>query len=97
MEYAKRQKLAGVMTFSIDMDDFRGRCSSINKYPLMKSINEVLANNMVSHQEKKDKSIDTILTNNMVCEEKKKPNSSSVQLSLNIVFALSIMMISLSL
>lgn len=78
VEYAKRQKLAGVMIWSIDMDDFRGKCSSLQSYPLMKSINIVLANNTVSH------------------EEKKESNSSCAQLSSNIVFALSITIISFS-
>lgn len=78
VEYAKRQKLAGVMIFSIDTDDFRGKCSSLQRYPLMKSITAVLANNTVSHAEKK-------ATHHI------KLNSSSVQLLSNIVFVLSIM------
>jgi len=64
----------------------------------MKSINEVLASNTVPHQEKKEKSVNTILANNTVpLEKKKEQNLSSVQLPSNIVFALSITMISFSL
>jgi len=87
VEYAKRQKLAGVMVWSIDTDDFRGKCSLLHgdmalldgrDYPLMKSINAALANNIISS------------------EGNQVPNSSSVQLLSNIAFALSIVMIYLS-
>ncbi|KYM81317.1 putative chitinase 2 [Atta colombica] len=59
VEYAKRQKLAGVMVWSIDTDDFRGKCSLLHgdmalldgrDYPLMKSINAALANNTISSE-----------------------------------------------
>ncbi|KAG5306552.1 CHIT2 chitinase, partial [Acromyrmex insinuator] len=88
VEYAKRQKLAGVMVWSIDTDDFRGKCSLLHgdmalldgrDYPLMKSINAALANNTISSE------------GNQV-----SPDSSSVQLLSNIAFALSIVMIYLS-
>lgn len=88
MEYAKRQKLAGVMVWSIDTDDFRGKCASLHSdmtlldgrdYPLMKSINAALANNTIPP------------------EDNQVPGSSSVQLLSNIAFALSIAMIYLSL
>lgn len=87
MEYAKKQKLAGVMVWSIDTDDFRGKCASLHDdmtfdgrdYPLMKSINTVLANNTIPSG------------------ENQLPDSSSVQLLSNIAFALSIAMIYLSL
>ncbi|XP_029162287.1 probable chitinase 2 isoform X2 [Nylanderia fulva] len=84
VEYVKKQKLAGVMVWSIDTDDFQGKCSLLNDdmalldghdYPLMKSINAVLANNTIPS------------------EEKNELNSSSMQLSSSIVFALSITMI----
>ena len=84
VEYVRRQKLAGVMIWSIDTDDFRGKCSLLHgdmalldglDYPLMKSINTILANNTIPS------------------EEKKEPNSSSVQLLSSIVFALSVTII----
>ncbi|KAL6259698.1 hypothetical protein P5V15_009613 [Pogonomyrmex californicus] len=80
VEYAKRQKLAGIMVWSIDTDDFRGKCTLLHgdmalldghNYPLMKSINTALANNTIPPV------------------EKPQPSSSSVQLLSNIVFALS--------
>jgi len=46
VEYAKRQKLAGIMVWSIDTDDFRGKCDG-GDYALMKSINAALANNTI--------------------------------------------------
>lgn len=88
MEYAKRQKLAGVMVWSVDTDDFRGKCASLHgdmtlldgrDYPLMKAINTVLANNTIPF------------------EGNQLPNSSFVQLLSNIAFVLSIAMIYLSL
>ncbi|GAB1859274.1 Probable chitinase 2 [Camponotus japonicus] len=86
VEFAKSQKLAGVMIWSIDTDDFRGKCSTLQSYPLMQSINIVLANNTVPH------SSSVHLSSNIVFavshEKKKKSNSSSVQLPSNIVFAL---------
>lgn len=87
MEYVKRQKLAGVMVWSIDTDDFRGKCALLHgdmalldghDYALMKSINAALANNTIPS------------------EGNQAPGSSSVQLLSNIVFALSIVMIYLS-
>ncbi|XP_025265914.1 probable chitinase 2 isoform X2 [Camponotus floridanus] len=67
VEYAKRWRLAGVMVFSIDMDDFRGQCShSSQRYPLMKTINEVLTGNTVSHEEKKEPNLSVQLPSNIV-------------------------------
>ena len=47
--YAHREGLAGVMAYSIEMDDFNGDCKDINndeyshpKYPLLQSINDAL-------------------------------------------------------
>jgi len=83
VEYAKRQKLAGVMVWSIDTDDFRGKCTLLHDdmalldggdYALMKSINAALANN----------TIPPLLEGNQM------PSSSPVQLLSNIAFALSI-------
>jgi len=80
VEYAKRQKLAGVMVWSIDTDDFRGKCTLLHDdmtlldggdYALMKSINAALANNTIPP-----------------LEGNQMP-SSSVQLLSNIAFALS--------
>ncbi|XP_020278606.1 probable chitinase 2 [Pseudomyrmex gracilis] len=44
MEYVKKKDLAGVMIWSIDMDDFRGNCETLHgvNYPLMRAINETL-------------------------------------------------------
>jgi len=81
VEYAKRQKLAGVMVWSIDTDDFRGKCTLLHNditlfdggdYALMKSINAALANNTVSP-----------------LEGNQMPSLSSMQLLSNIAFALS--------
>lgn len=87
VEYAKKQKLAGVMVWSIDTDDFRGKCASLHTdmdpldgldFPLMRSINLALGNNMRP-------------------SEPKAPNSSSLQLLSNVAFILSLAMIYLSL
>jgi GH18 family chitinase len=87
VEYAKNQNLAGVMVWSIDTDDFQGRCASLHgdmnpldgrDYPLMRSINAVL-------------------TNNTIPEKKKDPNSSSVHLLSSVVLALFVSIIYLSL
>jgi len=81
VEYAKRQKLAGVMVWSIDTDDFRGKCTLLHDdmtlpdgrdYALMKSINAALANNTIPP-----------------LEGNQPPSSSPVQLLSNIAFALS--------
>ncbi|XP_025265848.1 probable chitinase 2 [Camponotus floridanus] len=67
VEYAKRQRLAGVMVFSIDTDDFRGQCSqSLQRYPLMKTINEVLTRNTVSREEKKEPNLSVQLSSNII-------------------------------
>ncbi|XP_066603348.1 chitotriosidase-1-like [Prorops nasuta] len=39
-EYIKRHKLGGAMLWSIDTDDFHGKCGE--KYPLLKTLNSVL-------------------------------------------------------
>ncbi|XP_032672454.1 probable chitinase 2 [Odontomachus brunneus] len=43
VEYVKKKKLAGVMVWSIDTDDFRGECYG-SDFPIMTAINKVLAN-----------------------------------------------------
>ncbi|XP_026300868.1 probable chitinase 2 [Apis mellifera] len=51
VEYAMSLNLSGVMIWSIDTDDFNGKCASLNnsldlrekKYPLLRSINMVLS------------------------------------------------------
>ncbi|XP_076680283.1 putative chitinase 2 [Andrena cerasifolii] len=52
IEFAMKLKLSGVMIWSIDTDDFRGKCAALgdsldpteNTFPLMRSINMALAN-----------------------------------------------------
>lgn len=41
-EYVKGMGLGGAMVWSIETDDFKGRCG--DKYPLLKTLNEVLRN-----------------------------------------------------
>ncbi|XP_043260416.1 probable chitinase 2 [Colletes gigas] len=56
VEYAMKMKLAGVMIWSIDTDDFHGNCASLkdsfdqtdNTFPLMRSINVILENSTTS-------------------------------------------------
>ncbi|EZA62259.1 hypothetical protein DMN91_004229 [Ooceraea biroi] len=88
VEYAKSQNLGGVMVWSIDTDDFRGKCASLHgdmnpidgrDYPLMRSINAALANNTAPPEKKKD------------------PNSSCVHLLSSVVLAVFISTIYLSL
>jgi len=75
------------MVWSIDTDDFQGRCASLHgdmnpldgrDYPLMRSINAVLANNTIP-------------------EKKKDPNSSSVHPLSSVALALFVSTIYLSL
>lgn len=40
-DYVRRENLAGIMIWTIELDDFRGICSS-KRYPLLKTINEIL-------------------------------------------------------
>ncbi|XP_014476727.1 PREDICTED: probable chitinase 2 [Dinoponera quadriceps] len=77
VEYAKKKKLAGVMVWSIDTDDFRGKCYK-SEFPIMKAINKVLADTS-----------DTLTSPVPV----PGPNTSSVQFISYIVLMLSIMMI----
>ncbi|XP_050451312.1 probable chitinase 2 [Cataglyphis hispanica] len=97
VEYVKKQKLAGVMVWSIDTDDFQGICSSLHDdmtsldgrdYPLMKAINTILTSTIPS--EKKQ---------SFPYEKAKgsSSHSSSVHFPSNVAFALSITMIYFSL
>ncbi|XP_026671822.1 probable chitinase 2 [Ceratina calcarata] len=57
VERAISLNLSGVMIWSIDTDDFSGKCASLSDsldsahgtFPLMRSINEVLGNSMSNH------------------------------------------------
>ena len=43
VEFASKHKLAGIMTWAIDLDDFLGKCTkSALKYPLLHTINHEL-------------------------------------------------------
>lgn len=42
VNYAKEKNLGGIMIWSIDTDDFRGKCGK--PYPLLTAINEALGN-----------------------------------------------------
>ena len=65
-EYVMKKKLAGVMIWSIDTDDFRGDCSELHteyldpllpsNYPLMRIINSALAK---QNTHRDDNSIDS--------------------------------------
>lgn len=46
VEYAKAHNLGGIMVWSIETDDFHGTCGE--KYPLLKTVNNVLRNDAVS-------------------------------------------------
>jgi len=50
VELALRKKLAGVVVYSLDMDDFLGSCtlgrSGSTGYPLMQAINNALDNSV---------------------------------------------------
>lgn len=47
MDWLKEQGFGGIMVWSIDMDDFTGRCGS-GKYPLLKALNTELEGYKVS-------------------------------------------------
>lgn len=42
VDYVKRENLAGIMLWTIEMDDFRGVCEEGKRYPLLSLINENL-------------------------------------------------------
>uniref|UniRef100_A0A2P2HWQ1 Chitinase 3 n=1 Tax=Hirondellea gigas TaxID=1518452 RepID=A0A2P2HWQ1_9CRUS len=48
MDWVKRTGIAGVMVWSVDMDDFRGNCGAGLKYPLLNAMHQGLDNYTVS-------------------------------------------------
>ena len=43
VELASKYKLAGIMTWAIDLDDFLGKCTTTGvKFPLLTTVNRVL-------------------------------------------------------
>lgn len=47
MDWLKENGFGGIMVWSIDMDDFSGKCGN-NKYPLLHALNEQLKNYRVN-------------------------------------------------
>lgn len=48
VSYAVSQRLAGVMIWSIETDDFHGACEGGKKYPLLRAINQAMADSKVT-------------------------------------------------
>lgn len=48
VEYSKKYKLAGVMVWSIDTDDFSGLCHG-EDFPLLRSINKALGRGILKN------------------------------------------------
>ena len=59
-EFASKHKLAGIMTWAIDLDDFLGKCNGV-KYPLLHTVN---------HELYKQKSKEKVLKGNNRSAEK---------------------------
>lgn len=49
MNWLKKNGFGGIMVWSIDMDDFSGRCGN-SKYPLLRALNEELKTYKVNLQ-----------------------------------------------
>ncbi|CAH1796238.1 unnamed protein product [Owenia fusiformis] len=72
-QYAKEMKLAGVMVWSLDFDDFNAVCDT--RYPLLRRVNEVLNGNMympnwyndVDDDIKSEKRIEVLIMRIVLC------------------------------
>ncbi|CAL7933263.1 unnamed protein product [Xylocopa violacea] len=91
VEYAMNLNLSGVMIWSIDTDDFSGKCASLNNslhstektFPLMRSINMALGNLIDNNDH--DKNNDNYNSNNNNNNNNNNNTSSSSKLSYNFI------------
>lgn len=88
IKFAMQKKLAGVMVWSIDTDDFQGDCTkseddnSFSNFPLMRSINKSVQESLVEieeeEREKKNKEVVPDDRENEIDSDKYKKGSSNV-------------------